>query len=158
MRFNPSLFDKLFGGYPTESNPSTVRTHSLDEIKHSVARDLESLLNTRMAFSEAQLELFRECAGSMLTYGLNDFSDRSLASSEDRSFICASIKRAITRHEPRLQGVEVALAVREQCVSVLHFAIKALLVVHPAQAPVNFDALLQPSTHQYSVTRAKGKV
>ena len=157
MRFNPSLFDKLFDGHPIDANLSTVRTHSLDELKNSVARDLESLLNTRMGFSDAQMKSFPECASSMLTYGLNDFSGHSLASSDDRKFICESIRRAITHHEPRLNDVEVKLALREQSVSVLNFAIKALLVIHPAQEPVNFDALLQPSTHQYSVTRAKSK-
>jgi len=157
MRFNPSLFDKLFSGHTLDATQSTVRTFSLDEIKTSVARDLESLLNTRMAFSEVQMELFPQCASSMLTYGLTDFSAHSLASSDDRKFICESIRRAITHHEPRLNDVEVTLALREQSVSVLNFAIKALLVIHPAQEAVNFDALLQPSTHQYSVTRAKGK-
>ena len=157
MRFEPSLFDKLFEGHPIGANLSTVRSLSLDELKSSVARDLESLLNTRMGFFEAQMEPFPECASSMLTYGLNDFSGCSLASSDDRKFICGSIQRAIAHHEPRLKDVEVTLAIREQSVSVLNFAIKALLVVHPAQEPVNFDALLQPSTHQYSVPRARGK-
>jgi type VI secretion system protein ImpF len=29
--------------------------------------------------------------------------------------------------------------------------------VHPAEEPVNFDALLQPSTLQYSVSRSRAK-
>jgi len=40
---------------------------------------------------------------------------------------------------------------------VLCFAIQALLVVHPAEEPVNFDVMLQPATLQYSVTRARLK-
>jgi type VI secretion system protein ImpF len=156
MRFEPSLFDKLFEDHSVDANRSTVRALSLDELKNSVARDLESLLNTRMGFSDAQLEPFPHCAESMLTYGLTDFSNRSLASSDDRKFICESIQSAIARHEPRLKSVEVTLALRERSVKVLTFAIKAMLVVRPAQEPVNFDALLQPSTHQYSVTRTRG--
>ena len=39
----------------------------------------------------------------------------------------------------------------------LCFAIQALLVVHPAEEPVNFDVMLQPATLQYSVTRARLK-
>jgi type VI secretion system protein ImpF len=159
MRFEPSLFDKLFESHSPRANQSTIRTLSLDEIKVSVARDLESLLNTRMGFSEARMAPFRECAGSMLTYGLNDFSGRSLASSDDREFICESIQRVIAHHEPRLSDVEVTLALRGQSepASGLNFAIKAMLVLHPAQALVNFDAMLQPSIHRYCVTRARGK-
>lgn len=157
MRFEPSLLDRLFDDHPAGANASTVRMLSLDELKNSVARDLESLLNTRMGFSEAQMERFPECVGSMLTYGLNDFSGRSLASSDDRKFICGAIQRAIEHHEPRLTDVEVVLALREQSVSALNFAIKALLIVSEAQEPVNFDALLQPTTHQYAVTRTRGK-
>ncbi len=43
----------------------------------------------------------------------------------------------------------------EQATNALYFAIQALLVVHPAEEPVSFDAMLQPSTLQYSVTRAR---
>ena len=157
MRFEPSLFDKLFERHSPLGSASTVRTLSLDELKHSMAGDLEALLNTRMTFSEAVMGPFPECASSMLTYGLNDFSACSLASSDDREFICESIQRAIARHEPRLKDVEVMLALHERAVSALNFTIRALLVLHPAQELVNFDAQLQPSTHRYSVARTRGK-
>jgi type VI secretion system protein ImpF len=76
---------------------------------------------------------------------------------DDRTTICSSIQRAIERHEPRLKQVVVKLEVNEQSTSVLCFAIQALLVVHEAEEPINFDAMLQPSTRQYSVTRGRKK-
>jgi type VI secretion system protein ImpF len=158
MRFEPGLFDKLFETDPAGASSPTVRTLTLDELKSSVAHDLELLLNTRMGFTEERMKAFPECARSILTYGLSDFSGRSLASDDDRKFICRSIELAIARHESRLTRVKVSLELREQSTSALHFAINALLIVHPAQEPVNFDAFLQPSTHQYSVMRARGKV
>lgn len=91
----------------------------------------------------------------VLTYGLNDFAGLSLASHYDRAFICKSIQQAIARHEPRLQQVQVTFELNEQSTNALYFAIQALLVVHPAEEPVSFDAMLQPSTLQYSVTRAR---
>ncbi|MEX3980545.1 type VI secretion system baseplate subunit TssE [Paraburkholderia sp. EG287A] len=154
MRFEPGLFDKLFYNAP---DSATVRTLSLEELKSTVAQDLESLLNTRMGYSEDDLGGFPECSRSILTYGLNDFSGRTLASHDDRKFICESIGRAIARHERRLVDVKVTLEMRAPSTNALHFAIKAMLVVHPAQERVSFDAQLQPSTHQYSVTRARGK-
>ncbi|MFX1675384.1 type VI secretion system baseplate subunit TssE [Paraburkholderia sp. A2WS-5] len=156
-RFEPSFFDKLFDDEPHVPAPAAMRQLSLDELKATVARDLESILNTRIAFSEEDLGQFPECTRSLLTYGLNDFAGLSLASHCDRTFICGSIRRAIERHEPRLQSVNVRLETNSRSTSSLNFVIQAMLVVHPAEEPVNFDALLQPSTLQYSVTRARAK-
>jgi type VI secretion system protein ImpF len=156
-RFEPSLLDKLFDDQPHASAPAVMRQLSIDELKGTVARDLESILNTRIAFTEHELAALPECQRSVLTYGLNDFAGLSLASHYDRTFICRSIQQAIERHEPRLQRVAVTLELARQSANALCFAIQAVLVVHPAQEPVNFDATLQPSTLQYSVTRARAK-
>ncbi|HVE08712.1 MAG TPA: type VI secretion system baseplate subunit TssE [Paraburkholderia sp.] len=154
-RFEPSFFDKLFDDEPHVPAPAAMRQLSLDELKANVARDVEAILNTRIALTEEALEQLPECQRSVLTYGLNDFSGLSLASHHDRMFICKSIQQAIMRHEPRLRDVGVKLELNEQSTNALYFAIQAMLVVHPAQEPVNFDAMLQPSTLQYSVTRAR---
>lgn len=156
-RFEPGLLDKLFDDDPHSPAAAVVRQLSMDELKATVARDLESILNTRIAFTEHELAALPECRRSILTYGLNDFAGLSLASHYDRAFICKSIQQAIERHEPRLQRVSVALELNEASTTSLYFAIQALLVVHPAEEPVNFDAMLQPSTLQYSVTRSRAK-
>jgi type VI secretion system protein ImpF len=156
-RFEPGLLDKLFGDGPHQPAPAVVRQLSMDELKGTVARHIESLLNARITFTDERLAGFDECQRSVLTYGLNDFAGLSLASHDDRKTICDSIRRAIERHERRLKQVEVNLEVNAQSTNVLCFAIKAMLVVHPAAEPVSFDAMLQPSTLQYSVTRARPK-
>lgn len=156
-RFEPGLLDKLFGDGPNQSAPAVARQLSLDELKGTVARHIESLLNARITFTDERLVGLAECKRSVLTYGLNDFAGLSLASHDDRTTICDSIRRAIERHEPRLKQVAVKLEINAQSTNVLCFAIRALLVVHSAEEPVNFDAMLQPSTLQYSVTRARAK-
>jgi type VI secretion system protein ImpF len=153
--FEPSLFDKLFAA-PSQA-PHALRRLSVEEIKETVARDLEALLNTRMVFTEETLSRFPECQHSILTYGLSDFSGLSLASFYDREFICRALEQAIARHEPRLTQVRVLLQVDSRATSVLYFAITAILDVGPAHEPVSFDATLQPSTLQYSVTKGRGK-
>ncbi|KKB65343.1 type VI secretion protein [Robbsia andropogonis] len=156
-RFEPSLLDKLFDDDVRRSAASSaLRTLSVEELKATVARDVEALLNTRTPLSEADLETLPECKQSVLTYGLQDFSGLSLASYYDRTFICDAIQQAIAWHEPRLQEVKVSLELKEQATSALYFAIQALLVVHPAEEPVSFDAMLHPSTLRYSVSRARG--
>ena len=154
-RFEPSLLDKLFDDDPRSPAPAAMRQWSLEELKGRVARDVEALLNTRIVMTEAELAKLPECQRSVLTYGLNDFAGLSLASHDDRTFICESIEQAIARHEPRLREVRVALEVNEQSTNALNFVIRAKLVVHPAEEPVSFDAMLQASTLQYSVTRSR---
>jgi len=157
-RFEPSFFDKLFDDEPRKPAAVALRHLSLDELKATVARDVEAILNTRIVFMEDDLAALPECQRSVLTYGLNDFAGLSLASHYDRSFICQSIQQAIERHEPRLQRVTVTLELIGRSTNALNFAIAALLVVHPAAEPVSFDAMLQPSTLQYSVTRTRAKL
>jgi type VI secretion system protein ImpF len=154
-RFEPSLLDKLFDDDPHTPAPAAMRQWSLDELKGRVARDVEALLNTRIVLTEPELALLPECQRSLLTYGLNDFAGLSLVSHDDRTFICDSIRQAIARHEPRLRDVMVTLEVNTQSTSALYFSIRGKLVVHPAEEPVSFDAMLQASTLQYSVTGSR---
>lgn len=128
---------------------------SMDSLKDTVARDLESMLNTRTVIPEELLKRFPECSNSILTYGLNDFSGMSLASVDDRAYICRCLEQGIARHEPRLRNVRASLELREGSINRLNFAISALLVVHPTQEAVSFDAVLQPSTLQYSISKAR---
>ncbi len=151
--FEPSLFDKLF---PKEGDLShTVRKLSIDELKETVARDIEALLNTRMIFTEERLADFEECQQSILTFGVCDFSGKSLASYYDRKAICRSIELAISRHEPRLKNVNVELEVDKRTTSMLCFAITAVLEVATLHEPVAFDATLKPSTLQYAVSKRR---
>lgn len=154
--FEPSLLEKLFDDEPrVRGGAGMFRSLTLEQYKESVARDLEGLLNSRAAFGEDSLEAWPECRRSLLTYGLRDFSTMSLANGHDRTAICRSLEQAIARHEPRLHGVRVMLEGNGRGPSALRFAIHALLDVEPAREPVSFDALLQPSTMQYSVSRLR---
>jgi type VI secretion system protein ImpF len=153
--FEPSLLDKLFDENPQLPALAGFKRISLDELKDMVARDLESLLNTRMFFSEEQLKDYPEAKHSMLSFGLNDFASLSLASITDRASICRSIENAIARQEPRLKNVRVSLELNERAINALHFGISALLVVDAANELVSFDAELQPSSLQYSVNKAR---
>ena len=65
--------------------------------------------------------------------------------------ICKSIARAITDHEPRLRNVAVDLDKRNVATQKLRFSIHAVLLAHPLQEPVNFDAVLQTTTQNYAV-------
>jgi type VI secretion system protein ImpF len=152
--FTPGFFDRLLGVPVRHATGATVLRMSVEDLKDSVARDLEALLNTRSVIPDGLLKGYPECSRSLVTYGMNDFADLSLSSPSDRAYICDCIEKAIARHEPRLRNVKALLEVRDGMVNRLNFSITALLVASAAQEPVNFDAVLQPSTLQYSISKA----
>ena len=153
--FEPSLIEKLLDEAPGRAADGGLRAVSVEQYRESVARDLEGLLNSRAAFSERDLADHPNCRQSLLTYGLCDFSAMSLANAHDRAAICRSLEQAIARHEPRLSSVQVHLDPTARLGGGLHFTIQALLDLQPAREAISFDALLQPSTLQYSVGRTR---
>ena len=153
--FTPGLFDRLMDVPVSGASGATVSRMSVEDLKDSVARDLEALLNTRTVIPEGLLKRYPECARSIITYGLNDFAGRSLSSTDDRAYICMCLEKAIARHEPRLRNVKASLEVREDSINRLNFAITALMVVSTSQEPVNFDAVLQPSSLHYTISKAR---
>lgn len=146
--FEPSLHEKLFG---TADDPSPRQGLSLDRLKASVARDLESLLNTRLGTANIAFHAFPEARRSVMHYGLSDFSSLSLSSLADRASILQALRSAIVLNEPRLRNVEVAFDSDRRSENRLLFSIKALLVVRPLCEAVSFDLMLKPTTQQYLV-------
>ena len=153
--FTPGLFDRLLDMPVSGATSATLSRMSVEDLKDSVARDLEALLNTRTVIPEDLLKRYPECSRSIITYGLNDFAGRSLSSTDDRAYICQCLETAIARHEPRLRNVKASLEVREDAINRLNFAITALMVVSSSQEPVNFDAVLQPSSLHYTISKAR---
>jgi type VI secretion system protein ImpF len=153
--FTPGLFDRLLGmpirGASGDAAPSRI---SLEELKDMVARDLEALLNTRLALPDDLLKTYPECSRSVVSYGLNDFAARTLSSPADRAYICACLEKAIERHEPRLRNAKASLDVHDEMVNCLNFSITAMLVASTSEEAVNFDAVLQPSSLHYSISKA----
>lgn len=155
-KYPPTLLERLTDNAPREQfEKHPLRLVAAEELKESVARDLEALLNSRCAYGPEVFESYPEALHSMCSYGMNDFVGLSLANPADRNHICRSLERTIAIHERRLKQVHVSLELESGAVNRLKFAIHALLIVHPSTEPVFFDALLQPSTLQYSVSRAK---
>jgi type VI secretion system protein ImpF len=151
--FTPGFFDRLLGTPVRHAASSMQLRMSAEDVKDAVARDLEALLNTRSVIPEGLLVGYPECSNSIVSYGMIDFADLSLSSPSDRAYICACIESTIACHEPRLQKVKALLDVREGTINRLNFSITGVLVVSASEEPVNFDAVLQPSTLQYSISK-----
>lgn len=155
MRYAPSLLDKLLHRSLKERPGEVLPGLSLDELKDSVAADLEALLNTRSPLAEDEQRQFPLSARSVANYGVADFASRSLSSGLDRDFICQAIQRSIERQDGRLRAVSVSLETQEQSFNRLNFTIRATLRVSDVGEHVSFDARFEPSVQRYSVARAK---
>lgn len=148
----PSVLDRLLDAAPREPAEAAPPLQTLEQLKDSVARDLEALLNSRCAQLPGTFDAYPHAGASILGFGLIDFCGMSLAHTGQRDAICRSIADAVAVHEPRLKSVTVSLSDAPGVNRVL-FSIDALLAVNPAEEPVNFSAVLQPSTQSYAVAR-----
>jgi len=143
----PGLLDRLAGERP---HPGRA---GIEQLKDNVARDLEALLNARTGLPPERFDAYPLARASILNYGLTDFAACCLSSSEDRAAICASLKEAIERHEPRLKNVSAVLEASGGGVNRLSFVIHATLDAGPGAEPVDFNAVLQPSSLNYVISK-----
>jgi type VI secretion system protein ImpF len=148
----PSLLDRLIDDEPHNRNEAaSSRSQSLKELKDSVRRDLEWLLNSRRPPVEPP-STAKQLAGSVYCYGLPDTTGISLSSPEDRTRMTRLVEDAVAAFEPRLMNVTVTMAPVEPGTKVLHFQIAALLRLDPSPARVHFDTRLELTSGEYEVT------
>ncbi|WP_367103348.1 type VI secretion system baseplate subunit TssE [uncultured Psychrobacter sp.] len=149
--FRPNLFEQLFDDNPRQMTQElVVRRLNIDELKSSVAQDLESLLNTRCVVSD-QLQDYQYVRSSILNFGILDFVGLSSANPADCDYICRQIAQTVEQQDTRLKNVRVSLDIGAIDVNQLCFSIEALLKVYPAQELVSFDAFFEPSSQRYQV-------
>ncbi|AMV23268.1 Anti-adapter protein IraD [Gemmata sp. SH-PL17] len=148
----PSVLDRLLDDEPgVSTEPPRNRSQLLRELKLSVRRDIESLLNARRRNVTLPPGL-SELANSLLTYGVPDFSGAGPATEDQRNAFCRMLETVLVQGEPRLLRVGVSLAGDVDTADrTLRFRIDALLRADPAPEPVVFDSTLEPSTHQFAV-------
>ena len=151
VRITPSVLDRLIDEEPEISRePPASRAKNLRQLKQSVRRDLEWLLNTRQWIEEIPPEL-EETRRSLATYGLPDFSALSVNSPADQKAMRRLIEDEIRFFEPRLIDVEISLETARDAERSLHFRINARLRVDPSPEPVVFDTTVHLFKGEYTV-------
>ena len=145
--FRTTLFDRLLP--ETEKNYQGI---SLQQLRESVASDLEDLLNSRMAKLDDLIDDFPLAKQSILQFGIIDFVGLSTANPTDRDKICQSIEQSIAAHEQRLRQIKVEMLLDGHNRGALCLSIQAYLNIYPLFEPVVFDALLKPITQQYVIS------
>jgi type VI secretion system protein ImpF len=150
----PSVLDRLLseGGDPE----AVTRARTIRDLKQSVRRDLENLLNTRV-YPLHWPEHLDELPRSLISYGIPDITGALIDSDERQEDLRASIEQTIRQFEPRLRNVKVSLS-RRQATSerTLRFRIEALLRVDPVPEHVTFDSSIEAATGSIEVVGGAG--
>jgi type VI secretion system protein ImpF len=149
--FPASVWDRLSEQlHPSAAHGPAARL-TLAQYQRAIARDLEALLNTNIAIPEEELQRYPGCRNSIVNFGLADFAQLCLSSSDDRQEVCDRLQAAIERHEPRLCHVRADLADEAGTINRLSFAISGQLRALAEDERVRFDVLLEPSNLHYSI-------
>jgi type VI secretion system protein ImpF len=147
-----SFLDRLIDLDPkVATDPPPSRARSIRQLKSSLRRDLEWLLNTRRRPDPAGSE-FKELEKSLYNYGLADVTSMSWVSHRDRGSLTKMIEQAVAIFEPRISRIKVvSLDSTPGAKHVLRFQIEGLLDMDPAPELITFDTVLQLSSGEYQV-------
>ena len=122
-------------------------------LREGLRRDLEALLNTRHRLLSPPGEL-DALIGSLLDYGLDDFTNESHASAEFRDEFVESVELLLRRFEPRLGRFEVTiLSDAEQLDRTLRFRIAGVVTLGGSAQELHFDSHVDPVRGHFVVRR-----
>ncbi len=147
ITLTPSVLDRLIDHEPDRSEePEWAQAQGVFELRDTVKRDLESLLNSRQTRPELA-DNTDELATSMLTYGLPDFTSTGGGGIDEHEMLRLSVERTIERFEPRLKHVDVIVVPpKSPFERSLHLTISAMLWIDPEPIPISFDTVVQTAT------------
>lgn len=144
----PSVFDRLLGA---DSGGFQTRTQQLRDLKLSVRRDIENLLNTRWRCQSWPPDL-DQLDQSLVNYGIPDFTGVVQNQGTFRQELRSIIESVLRKFEPRFKSVRVELIQNpDESDRVLRLRIDALLHVEPAPEPVVFESQLEPTRSEFHV-------
>jgi type VI secretion system protein ImpF len=151
VRVTPSVLDRLIDFEPRESREAPKsRSNSLSELKQSIRRDLEWLLNTRCHTEGIEGEL-TEAKRSLAFYGMPDIVGVNAQSHAEQQRMIKAMDTAIRFFEPRFLNLKVTMEPISTVDRQLKFKIEASLDVDPAPEPIVFDTVLQMGSGEFVI-------
>lgn len=151
-KLRPSILDRLFDDEPDTQNEIDQGQHQkLKQLRRSVRRDLESLMNARFRVMEPGEE-YQELESSLLNYGLPDLATINITDLEKRKEFTTQMEKLLKKFEPRFKKVNVSyLDNKDNTDRTLRFRIDATLYADPSPEVVVFDSVLEPVTRSISI-------
>lgn len=151
-RLLPSILDRLIDLDPgAESEPIKSQSQVIHELKASLRRDLENLLNTRWACVSWPPN-YEELDLSLINYGIPDFTGVNMGGPENQARLIQIVKRAIEKFEPRFIKFTVELKTNVDNIDrILSFRVDGLLQARPFPEQVVFDTALDIHSSEFEV-------
>jgi type VI secretion system protein ImpF len=151
-----SFMDRLIAGESGAGTRGVYEYIGVSELRDSIARDLEWLLNTKLS-DFLDLERFPEAQKSILTYGVPDFSTYSWRNISDANAIARILENTLRKFEPRLipRTIKVDVLTNSDVDNFsLGFRISASLNTGPVGEAVSFDTSIDFESTAVHVTGA----
>lgn len=139
------LFERLTDLNRTQTQePRPQRVLDFVQLKRSVREEVSRLLNTRCATWEDR-------NGTVMDYGLPDFSWMNPSSETDRQLLAATIARKVASFEPRLKAVRVTIQRDETSPRAVLGTLEGVLQVESIREPVSFPLLAYKQTGEVKI-------
>lgn len=151
-KLRPSILDRLLDDEPHNQTEQDPGQHQLvKQLRNSVRRDLESLLNTRYHVIKPPDDLY-EVDRSLLNYGLPDLATINISDIKKREEFTARLQKTLVEYEPRFKSVKVSyIDNKDDTDRTLRFRIDAVIYADPLPQVVVFDSILESVTRTVSV-------
>lgn len=131
------LFDRLVQA--TSDRFGGPQLETMDSIRDSSGRELSQLFSTRSSLSVAD---YAQGSGTVLEYGIPDFSAHSVQNAADLQQLAVLLRLAVQRYEPRLLGVSVQVSAAPNLHEVALVCIGAQVQAGVMLQRVDFEMLL----------------
>lgn len=154
-RLLPSVYDRLIDLDPmAKSEAPKSQGQVIHEVKLSLRRDLENLLNTRWSCTNWPPE-YEELDLSLINYGIPDFTGINMGSPDNQRRLVQIVTRAIEIFEPRLIKFSIDVQSKsENLERLLSFRVDGLLRSDPYPEQVVFDTSLNVHSSEFEVTNS----
>ncbi len=151
-KLRPSILDRLIDNDADNTVEKDSDQHQkLKELRNSVRRDLENLLNTRFRMVEPADE-YTELKKSLLNYGLPDLATVNISDKIKQKEFINHLESILIDFEPRFKTVKVNYMENADSLDrSLRFRIDATLYADPSPEVVVFDSILEPATRTVNV-------
>jgi type VI secretion system protein ImpF len=149
-----SVLDRLLDSNPDlAADPPKGRGQYLREMRDSVRRDIENLLNTRQR-CRGWPDGLHELDQSLVNYGIPDFTGTDLSADQHREEFRATVETVLRSYEPRFASVSVTMLPGDRLDRTLRFRIEALLHADPVPEPIVFDSYVDPASRSFAIVGA----
>lgn len=152
----PSILDRLIDHEPSMNVEAEKDRHQqLRDLRNSVRRDLENLLNTRYRMVEPSSS-YEQLDSSLLNYGLPDLATINITDDDKKKEFTKNLEKIIRDYEPRFKSVKVNFVENKDRVDrTLRFRVNATLYADPAPEVVVFDSVLEPVSRTVNVEESQ---